>query len=329
MRFAFVSAKKKLETIQAPFFRAADRYYCSVGILVISLIPIYILAAGRLGYKILILLALTCAAGMITEMLSSMITKKALGYLGIGSWLLFPLMVPLGVPLWMSIIGFVISLIIVQTLFGGFGKHLFHPAVFAQLFLMINFTKQYNSSYIKPFSNPFFGLRYFSSLSFTDKTALKSFASGETLSLNEMFTGPHIGVVFEMFPYLILFAGVVYLLLGNVNYRTPAAFIITFSLLSVAGAFVLPGTVMPLIPAVLGGGTLFYSFFIFSDRWTSSRTHGGRIIAGFIAALITILIRSFSSNAEGLMFAALVNYSFSPMYDELGMYLKKLKRVSI
>lgn len=329
MRLAFVSVKKKLGTIQAPFFRSPDRYYISMGVLALSLFPIYVLAAGSLGYKILILLALACAAGMVTEIFSSLITKKALGYFGISAWLLFPLMVPPGVPLWMSITSFVLSLIIAQTLFGGFGKHLFHPAVFAQLFLMINFTKQFNSSYVKPFSDPFFGFNVFSSMSLTDKTALKFFTSGETLPLKEMLAGPHVGLVFEMFPYLILLAGVVYLVLGNVNYKTPAAFIITFSLMSIVGSLALPGTILPIIPALLGGGILFYCCFIFSDQWTSPRTPGGRVIAGITAALITILIRSFSSNVEGVMFAALINYSFSPMYDELAMYLKKIKRVSV
>jgi len=328
MRVAFVSAKKRLGTVQAPFFRATDRYYISMGVLCLSLLPLYVIAAGSLGYKILLLLALTCVAGAATETLSSLITKKSIGYFGIGSWLLFPLMVPPGLPIWMSITCFVLSLIIAQSLFGGFGKHLVHPAVFGQLFLMINFAKQFNTSYIKPFGDPFFGFKVFSSMSFTDKTALKLFSTGETLPLKEMLSGPHVGLVFEMFPYLIILAGVIYLLLGDVNYRTPAAFIITFVLMSMLGSALLPQTVMPLIPAVGGGGVLFYCFFIFSDRWTSPRTSGGRIIAGITAAFVTILIRSFSSNAEGIMFAVLINYSFSPLYDELALYLKNLKRVS-
>jgi Na+-translocating ferredoxin:NAD+ oxidoreductase RnfD subunit len=80
---------------------------------------------------------------------------------------------------------------------------------------------------------------------------------------------------------------------------------------------------LPPVPAVLGGGTLFYTFFIFSDRWSGSKTVLGRIIAGIMAALLTIIIRSFSSNVEGIMFAAAFNYAFSPLYDELSMFQKR------
>nr|MBC8452609.1 RnfABCDGE type electron transport complex subunit D [Spirochaetota bacterium] len=230
MRVAFVSARKRLGTVQAPFFRYPDRYYISMGVLGFSLLPIYISAVGSLGYKILLLLVLSCAAGIVTETLCSLITKRSVGYFGIGAWLLFPLMVPPGLPLWMSISCFAVSLIIAQSLFGGFGRHMVHPAVFGQLFIMINFAKQFNSSFIKPFSNPLFGFNVFSSMSFTDKTSLKFFAAGETLPLKEMLAGPHVGLIFEIFPYIVLISGVVYLIFGDVNYRTPIAFITTFSL---------------------------------------------------------------------------------------------------
>lgn len=323
MRFAFVSSREKLETTGAPFLRTNDRYWFSSGVLVLVLLPLYILAAGRLGLKQIILLIVISAAGALTETVGAYVTKRPLNYLGIAPWVLFPLMIPPGVPLWMSVTCFIVSSVITVVLFGGYGRHIVHPAVFGQLFFMVNFTKIFNASYLKTFSNPLFGLKHYSSLSFTGKTLLKSLNSGEYPSLEALLSGPHIGNAMEMFPSLVIILGIIYMMLSDVNYRTPITFIVSIALFSTAGGIVFPGAVTPPAETLLGGATLFFAFFIFSDNWTSARTPGGRIIAGATAAFLTIIIRSFSPLAEGVFFAALLNYLFSPLYDELSMIGKK------
>ena len=315
----FQNDSKILGMVQAPFFRTPDRQYMSVLVLAFSLAILYIPAAGRLGLKVLVLPLLACLLGVVTEISGSLLSRKALNYFGISSWLVFPLLVPPGMPIWMSLTGFVFGLIVCQVLFGGFGRHVFHPAVLSQLFLLINFTKQFNSSFLKSFEDPFFGLSTFTSMSFTDKSLLKQLATGVQFPAGDMLMGPNIGMTGEIFPYLVMLAGILYLLFGNVNYRTPLAFLATFCLGSFLGHLAAPDRVLPLIPALLSGGALFYAFFIFSDQWTSSKTQAGRIAAGIVAALLAIAIRSFSSNSEGLMFAAAFNYSFSPLYDQLAL----------
>lgn len=322
----FQNDSKALGIIQAPFFRTPDRQYMSVLILALSLAALYIPAAGRLGLKVLVLPLLACLLGAATEIAGSLLSGKALNYFGISSWLVFPLLVPPGMPIWMSLTGFVFGLLVCQVLFGGFGKHVFHPAVLAQLFLLINFTKQFNSSFLKSFEDPFFGFSTFTSMSFTDKSLLKQLAAGVRFPAEDILAGPNIGMAGELFPYLVVVAGILYLLFGNVNHRTPLAFLATFSLGSILGNLAAPDKVLPLIPALLGGGTLFYAFFIFSDQWTSSKTRLGRVAAGITAALLAIVIRSFSSNSEGLMFAAAFNYSFSPLYDQLALTLARKAR---
>jgi len=328
-RPVFQKDEKIFETTEAPFFRAPDRYYASVSVLAVILLGLYIPIAGRLGFKVLLLPLLTCIVGAITEIAGSLITKKAINYFGIASWLIFPFLIPPGLPIWMSLTAFVLSLIICQILFGGFGKHIFHPAVFGQIFLLMNFTKQYNFSFLKPFDDAGFGFSAFTSMSFTDKSVFKQLAMGMDLPLDSILLGPNIGLGSEIFPFLIVIAGLLYLLFGNVNYRTPFAFIIVFVASTIIGRLIFPDKIMPVLPALLGGGTLFYAFFIFSDTWTGSKTGIGRLLAGAVAAVLVIVIRSFSSNVEGVMFAAAFTYSFSPLYDQFALSIdRRAKRKS-
>jgi Na+-translocating ferredoxin:NAD+ oxidoreductase RnfD subunit len=318
--------KNRAGNTEHPFFKTPDRYYLSSLILIICVLPLYLAASGSLGLKSLFLLVLMCLIGMTTEILGALMTKRPIHYFGISSWIISPLLLPPGTTVWMAVICFVFALIICQILFGGFGKHLFHPAVIAQVFLMINFARLYNSSFLKPFSSTTFGFSVYSSQSYTIKTTITLLKGAEEISLEALLFGPNIGLIGEIFPFLIIICGGLYLLLGDTDYRTPLAFMASLFLFSFIGNRYISSNIISVIPTFLGGGSLFYAFFIFSDRWTSARTKGGRIIAGITAAFLTVIIRSYSSNIEGIMFAAIFNYSFSPLYDEFIMNLHKQKK---
>lgn len=322
-----MTVDQSVATIRVPFFRAVDRYYVSVIVLAAALTPIYAMATGWLGYRVLVLLVLSCLVGSIVEVLSAKVTKRSLTYLGIAAWLVYPMLVPPGLPLWMALAGLVLSLVTAQTLFGGFGKHMVHPAVFAQLVILLSFPLQFNSSFLGTFRNPFTGFAVFTSTSLTNMTDFDLFSIGRQLPLLRMLVGPQVGLIGEMFPVFVGIAGVAYLILADTNVRTPVSFLVSMVVLSLVGNALFPDRILAAIPGVLGGSTLFYGLFIFSDTWTSTRTRGGRIVAGIVAAFITVVVRSFSSNREGIMFAAIFNYTFGVLYDEIARQLsRRLKR---
>jgi Na+-translocating ferredoxin:NAD+ oxidoreductase RnfD subunit len=231
-------------------------------------------------------------------------------------------------PLWTIILCLVLSVTITQIFFGGFGYHVFHPAVTGQVFLMINFLSLYNNSSVQPFENPFFGFYSYATMSFTNETMLLALERGTEISAMKLFMGPNVGTYAATFPYLILIVGALYLYFGRVNRLTPLIYGISLLFFSSLGSLLIPNRILPMIPTILAGDALFYLFFIFSDRLTSPRTKKGRLIAGVFAGVLTILIRSFSINSEGVLFAAMFNYAFTPLYDELIFYLQR-RRESI
>lgn len=315
--------------LDVPVLYSASHFLLTSIFMLLALVPIYVMVTGYFGYKVLILLGAGIGTGLLTELAGIRITGKYTGYFGFMSWALFPLILPPGLDLWISLVCFILATIICIVFFGGYGHHIFHPVVVAQVFVMINFVASFTQSFTKPFFDFSFGFHSYSAFQITEDTTFAALKIGKFIPGIELFFGPNVGFYSDAFPYILLVSGITYLIFGGVNRKTPLSFLAGMLLFSFLGNLVLPQMIYPLPQTLLGGSTLFYAFFIFSDRFTSQKSGFGRICAGFVAALLTILMRAFSIYNEAIMFAALFNFAFGPLYDELGFKFLNKKALRI
>ena len=318
LRLPFMKIVPAYHVLDVPKFYTPSHVALSTLFMALLLVPMYTMAAGWFGFKVIVLLGLSCIVGITTELAGIFVTRKYTGYFGLTSWLLFPLMVPPGMELWMTASCLAMAIVICVVFFGGQGHHIFNAAVVAQVFTMINFTTRFGGSFVKPRFDFFSGFYSYSSLPETSATTLALVKSGKDIPGLELFLGPNVGFLSDAFPFMVIGLGTLYLLFGGVNRRTPLAFLSSLAVLSFAGHNFFPQSFPGVPQTMLPGSALFYAFFIFSDRWTSAKSDFGRIAAGITAALLMILMRSFSTHTEGVMFAALFTYAFSPLLDELG-----------
>ncbi|OHD76935.1 MAG: hypothetical protein A3J97_07965 [Spirochaetes bacterium RIFOXYC1_FULL_54_7] len=317
LRLPFPKIVPAYHILDVPVFFTPSQLAVSNLLMALLLLPAYTLAAGWFGYKIFVLLGLSCAMGALIEVSGIAVTRQYTGYFGFAAWFLYPLMVPPGMELWMCVSCLALAIIICVVFFGGQGRQVFHVSVVAQAFTMINFTSRFGASFVKPRFD--FGSGFLSYLSIpeTSGTTLALIKTGKAVPGLELFLGPNIGFLSDAFPFAIICAGTVYLLFGAVNKRTPLAFLVSIAAFSFVGHRLLPLSFPDTPQSILAGSVLFYAFFIFSDRWTSAKSELGRTAAGILAALLTVLMRSFSTHTEGVMFAALFVYAFSPLLDEI------------
>lgn len=77
---------------------------------------------------------------------------------------------------------------------------------------------------------------------------------------------------------------------------------------------------MKALMMTLSGGLLLGAIFMATDYVTSPTTPWGKIIFGFGAALITVLIRYFGIYPEGVSFAILFMNILTPYIDEWTKY---------
>ncbi|OHE65286.1 MAG: hypothetical protein A2Z99_02180 [Treponema sp. GWB1_62_6] len=317
LRLPFPKIVPAYHVLDVPIFFTPSQLAVSTLLMALLLLPVYAMAAGWFGFKIIVLLGLSCAAGAAIEVSGIAVTRQYTGYFGFGAWFLYPLMVPPGMELWMSVSCLALAVIICVVFFGGQGRQVFHASVVAQVFTMINFTSRFGASFVKPRFDFGSGFRSYLSIPETGGTALALIKAGKAIPGLELFFGPNIGFLSDAFPVAVICAGTLYLLFGAVNKRTPVAFLVSLAAFSFIGHRLLPSSFPGTPQTLLAGSVLFYAFFIFSDRWTSAKSDFGRTAAGILAALLTLLMRSFSTHTEGVMFAALFVYAFSPLLDEL------------
>ena len=69
------------------------------------------------------------------------------------------------------------------------------------------------------------------------------------------------------------------------------------------------------LPAVLGGGFLFGTFFMATDPVSAPKTKPAKVIYGILIGVSTTIIRNFSIFNGGLMFSILIGNMFAPILD--------------
>lgn len=110
------------------------------------------------------------------------------------------------------------------------------------------------------------------------------------------------------------------------NWRIPLTYIGSVLILGWLGNLFLPARVAPPLFQVLGGGLLFGAMFMATDPVTSPFTKMGKYVFGTFCGLLTILIRSFSSYVEGVMFSILIMNALTPLIDHIVLSVKYRKR---
>ena len=113
----------------------------------------------------------------------------------------------------------------------------------------------------------------------------------------------------------ILIGAIFLILLGVIDLRIPASYIITFIVFMLL--FSGHGADWTYITAQLcGGGLMLGAFFMATDYVTSPITPMGQIIFGICCGIFTGLFRCFGANAEGVSFAIILSNILVPMIEK-------------
>lgn len=305
---------------------------------IIAVAPCVLAAWYFFGLRVLAMIAVSYAVGGMVEVIFAVVRKEEIneGFLVTG--LLFPLILPPTLPLWMVGVGVAFGVFVGKELFGGTGRNLFNPAIVGRCFLALAYSKPMSASWIAPVAEfPGRVLQYVSSAS-TDAvsgaTPLGMAKQGQWTELSSLLVGNVSGSIGETSAMLIIVGGIFLLMTRVASWRTVAGVIGSFLLLSAVLHWVQPGAVPgepdkfgPPHWYLLAGGLLFGAFFMATDPVTSPITNGGKWVYGAIIGIATVLIRNLTGYVEGVMFALLLGNIFAPILDELviRVRLRRLK----
>ncbi len=287
---------------------------------IIALAPCVVASVYFFGLRVLAMIAVSYAVGGAVEVLFAIVRKEEIneGFLVTG--LLFPLILPPTLPLWMVAVGVASGVVVGKELFGGTGRNLFNPALVGRCFLALAYPKDISSNWIRPVAEFPGRLMQYISISdvdaITSATPLTMAKQGQWANLQDMFLGNVSGSVGETSALAIIIGGLFLLLTRVANWRTVVGVLGSSVLLAAVLHYGHPARFTTPSRHLLAGGLLFGTFFMATDPVTSPVTNAGKWVYGIIIGLTTVLIRNFTGYVEGVMFAILLGNITAPILDE-------------
>jgi Na+-transporting NADH:ubiquinone oxidoreductase subunit B len=299
----------------------------------ISLIPIIIMAAYLFGLRILVLLGVVCLTGCLVEYGAMRLVNgktAKVSEAALVSCFLFTLTLPPATPYWVAILGISFGLFFGKGVFGGFGRNVFNPALVGRCFIYISFPSYLTIRWTMPFDGFPGGLiRYDGGLdAIASATPMITQQAGTgTAGYLQLLMGNIAGSMGETSAILILLAAIYLIVTKTASWKI---------MLSCAGSFLLLNTVLYLagiiqpdpLFSVLSGGFLFAAVFMATDPVSAPTQDMARIIYGILIGLIAVVIRQYSLFTEGIMFAILVANVFAPLIDRQVKQLAARKKVT-
>ncbi|MFW5726208.1 MAG: RnfABCDGE type electron transport complex subunit D [Bacteroidota bacterium] len=235
--------------------------------------------------------------------------------------ILLAFIVPANLPLWMVMIGSLVSIGMGKMTFGGLGKNIFNPALVGRVFLMISFPVDMN---IYPQPQPL-------NTSLTDiitgptplAVVKEGISQGEKVlellpqvpEYADLMMGNLGGSAGEISAIAILIGGLYMLWRKLITWPVPTAYL--GSVIVLAGVLWLIDPTQYVNPMfhLITGGIMLGALYMATDMVTSPMTKWGMIVYGIGCGFLTILIRVFGAYPEGVAFAILIMNAFVPLIN--------------
>jgi len=303
-----------------------------MGMAIIAIAPAALAGVYFFGLRVLAMIAVSYAVGGSIEAAFAIIRKEEIteGFLVTG--LIFPLILPPGLPLWMVAVGVAFGVIVGKELFGGTGRNLFNPALLGRAFLFLGYPAAMARDYwMEPGTGPVGRLIQFAGAVDAETVATPLSEAREAIfaDTGALMWGNVSGSVGETSALLIAAGGIFLIATRIANWRTVAATLGSFTLLGLFINHLTPADFGPIGWHLLAGGLLFGTFFMATDPVTSPVSDGGKWAYGILIGISTLLIRNLTGWMEGVMFAILLGNIAAPVMDEVALRLRQKRLIKI
>lgn len=284
---------------------AISVYYFGIQALIVTLVAVI----SALACEFLIQKYLLKGATSVTD-LSAIVTGMLLAF-----------NVPTGLPIWIVVLGSVVSIGVGKMSFGGLGANPFNPALVGRVFLLISFPVQMTTWPTNRFAqvaNPD---------AITGATPLgvlkEAIKNGESMSsilqklpdTMDLFLGNMGGSLGEISAFAILIGGVYMIMKKIITWHIPVITLATVFIFAWVLNMVNPELYVTPMFHLLSGGIILGAVFMATDMVTSPMTPLGMAIFAVGIGALTIIIRVWGAYPEGVSFAILIMNAFTPIIN--------------
>ena len=297
---------------------------------VVALAPAVVFAIYAFGWAAVAVLGTATATCVATEAIAARATGKR-STIGDGSaavtGLLYGLTLPASLPLWMVVIGGLVSMVIGKLLFGGLGQNPFNPALVGRAVMQATFPVAM-TTWLPPFAaDRFAGLPgSLLALPFaqpvydaaTQATPLAAWKFGHQLTgAGDLALGFVGGSAGETSALLLLIGGAYLVARNMMSWRTPVAIFASVAAVSSALHLLDPARYAGPAFHLFAGGLVLGAVFMATDMVSSPITRGGCWLYGVLIGALVVVIRVWGGMPEGVMYAILLGNATAPHLDRL------------
>lgn len=299
--------EERLLVTASPHIRDNSTTRGLMGNVLIAMIPCVVASALIFGARALLVVGVTTAACVGFEYLYCLLLKKEnpVGDLSACvTGIILGLNMPVGMPLWIAVVGAFVAIVITKQLFGGLGFNFANPALVGRIVLFLGFTGRM-TAYVYP---------DMAVDALASATPLTSTVNRYNVSFLDMLLGIHGGMLGETCVLAILLGFAYLVATKTIEITIPAAIVGSCWLFT---ALYVQDPYIALIEC-MSGGLLFGAVFMATDYVTSPFTTKGKLFYGVFIGLVTFLIRHFGSMNEGMSYAILLGNLMTPWFNAWG-----------
>lgn len=278
---------------------------------IIGLIPPAVTAIYLFGIQSLIIMILAVATAVIVEAGIQWITRQQQTYRdyhAILTGFILALIMPPSVPWWMPVVGASVAVILGKLVFGGLGNYPFNPPLVAWVVLKLSWPERMDL-FFAPHTH---------SRVLTPLMALKEDpALFYSYDMIDLFLGNTAGLIGCVSGPAILIGALFIMYRGIIRWHIPLAFLAGIALFAAIFHGINPDIYPPAIFHLLSGGVLLGAFFIAPEPVTSPVTPKGMVLFGFLAGILTMIIRMWGAYPDGTFYAILIMNAATPLFNYL------------
>lgn len=237
------------------------------------------------------------------------------------------MLLPVGVPVWIPIVGGIFAIAVAKLPFGGTGNNPFNATAAAFAFLTICWPNRI-FGYFPPQSK--IPLDLLGDIQHTTvHSPAYSLAKGGAPSVSyfDMFLGNFAGPIGATAGLVIVVCCVYLIYRRAAIWQIPASFIAASGLIALLFPRISTGRLSSLIYELLSGSLLFVAVFIATDMTAAPKNGLARIFYGFSCGLLTMLFRYAGAFEQGACFAVLIinatSHALDSAGEKAGAYLTK------
>lgn len=317
-----MSDKKLLTVSASPHVKSKDTVSAIMLDVCIALIPAAIVSCFIFGFRSALVIAMCIGSCVLFEWLSRLILKRpnTIGDLScVVTGLLLAFNLPVDIPLWMTVVGSFVAIVVVKQFFGGIGQNFANPAITARIVLLVSFASEMTNFAAPNNVDAVTSATPLSVLGGIDRNINISaqidalVSEGKLYSLRQMFLGLRPGCIGEVCTVALLIGAIYLLIRGVISIAIPASYILT------VGVFMLFASHFDIqftLYEILGGGLILGAFFMATDYTTSPINKKGKIVFGIGCGILTSVIRLYGSLPEGVSYSILLMNIACPLIEK-------------